>query len=128
MPGRNAAAPPYIVGEVIGEPFHRARERFAAGASTQRYARGMPLSEVDGMPLGVKDVIETADLPTQMGNALYAGWTLQRDAACVHALRSGGAIVLGKTVTTEFALGAAGPTTNPWNPDLTHGGSSSGSA
>ncbi len=166
MPGRKAAAPPYMFGKVIGEPFHRARERFAAGAdtpraylerrlalleareptlrafvtldleaarraadaSTQRYDRGMPLSEVDGMPLGVKDVIETADLPTQMGSALYAGWTLQRDAACVHALRSGGAIVLGKTVTTEFALGEAGPTTNPWNPHLTPGGSSSGSA
>jgi Asp-tRNA(Asn)/Glu-tRNA(Gln) amidotransferase A subunit family amidase len=166
MPGRNVSAPPYTVGEPIGEPFQRARERFADGAdtpraylerrlalldareptlrafvtldleaarraadaSTGRYGRGMPLSEVDGMPIGVKDVIETADLPTQMGSALFTGWTLRRDAACVQALRSGGAIVLGKTVTTEFALGAAGPTVNPWNPDLSPGGSSSGSA
>ena len=166
MPGRNVSAPPYTVGEPLGEAFHRARERFAAladtpraylerrlalleqreptlrafvtldldaarraaDASTQRYARGMPLSDVDGMPIGVKDVIETADLPTQMGSTLFAGWTLHRDAACVQALRSGGAFVLGKTVTTEFALGAAGPTTNPWNSDLTPGGSSSGSA
>jgi Asp-tRNA(Asn)/Glu-tRNA(Gln) amidotransferase A subunit family amidase len=99
-----------------------------ADAATERYRRGQPLSAVDGMPLGIKDVIETANLPTGMGSSLFAGWTQHRDAACVAALRSGGAIVLGKTVTTEFALGNAGPTTNPFDPKRTPGGSSSGSA
>jgi Asp-tRNA(Asn)/Glu-tRNA(Gln) amidotransferase A subunit family amidase len=99
-----------------------------ADAATERYRRGQPLSPVDGMPLGIKDVIETANLPTGMGSARFAGWTQDRDAACVAALRSGGAIVLGKTVTTEFALGNAGPTTNPLDARRTPGGSSSGSA
>jgi Asp-tRNA(Asn)/Glu-tRNA(Gln) amidotransferase A subunit family amidase len=102
--------------------------RRAADAATERYRRGAPLSPVDGMPLGIKDVIETAELPTQMGSVRFAGWSLQRDAACVAALRSGGAIVLGKTVTTELALGNAGPTTNPHDAARTPGGSSSGSA
>ena len=102
--------------------------RREADAASERYRRGAPLSTVDGMPLGVKDVIETANLPTQMGSARFAGWTQHRDAACVAALRSAGAIVLGKTVTTEFAFGASGPTTNPFDATRTPGGSSSGSA
>ena len=79
--------------------------RRAADASAERYRSGKPLSAVDGMPIGVKDIMDTGDLPTQMGNALYKGWQPRWDAACVHALRSGGAIVVGKTVTTAFAGG-----------------------
>jgi Asp-tRNA(Asn)/Glu-tRNA(Gln) amidotransferase A subunit family amidase len=81
-----------------------------------------------GIPLGVKDVIDTADLPTQYNSPLYAGFRPRMDAACVAAARHAGAIVLGKTVTTEFASRVPGPTRNPHNPAHTPGGSSSGSA
>src|SRR4051812_20218466 len=87
--------------------------RRAADASTSRYREGKPFSPVDGMPVGIKDIMETADLPTQMGNAIYKGWQPRWDAACVHALRSGGAIVVGKTVTTAFAGGETNETRNP---------------
>jgi Asp-tRNA(Asn)/Glu-tRNA(Gln) amidotransferase A subunit family amidase len=102
--------------------------RRAADASTRRYREGKPLSPVDGMPLAVKDIMETADLPTQMGNAIYKGWQPRWDAACVHAMRSGGAIVVGKTVTTAFAGGETNETRNPLDLSRTPGGSSSGSA
>ena len=102
--------------------------RAAARESTRRHRNGAPLSPLDGLPVGVKDVIETRGLPTQMNTRRFAGWHSGRDAACIAALRTGGAIVLGKTVTTEFALGDSGPTTNPWHPGRTPGGSSSGSA
>lgn len=102
--------------------------RAAAEASTARYSAGAPLSAVDGMPVGIKDVIETRDFATQMNSRRFEGWHSMRDAACVAALREGGAIILGKTVTTEFSLGDSGPTTNPWNSAHTPGGSSSGSA
>ena len=100
----------------------------AADASTQRWREAAPLSPIDGMPIGVKDVIETADMPTQMGSALYAGWRSQRDSASVRALKEAGAVIVGKTVTTEFAATEPGPTTNPWDLTRTPGGSSSGSA
>lgn len=100
----------------------------AAAASTKRWREGKPLSQVDGMPIGVKDVIETARMPTQMGSPLYAGWRSERDSASVHALIEAGAVILGKTVTTEFAATEPGPTTNPWDATRTPGGSSSGSA
>jgi Asp-tRNA(Asn)/Glu-tRNA(Gln) amidotransferase A subunit family amidase len=102
--------------------------RRAAEASTRRYRAGKPLSAVDGMPIGVKDIMDTADLPTQMGNPIYKGWQPRWDAACVHALRSGGAIVVGKTVTTAFASGETNETRNPLDLTRTPGGSSSGSA
>ncbi|MBI4182953.1 MAG: amidase [Proteobacteria bacterium] len=102
--------------------------RAAADASSERYRDGRPLSPVDGCPVGVKDVIETADMPTQMNSPLYRGWNSGRDAACVRALRKGGAIILGKTVTAELEAGRSGPTTNPFDPARTPGGSSSGSA
>ena len=102
--------------------------RRAADLSTKRYREGKPLSAVDGMPIGVKDIMDTADLPTQMGNAIYKDWQPRWDAACVHALRSGGAIVVGKTVTTAFAGGATNETRNPLDVSRTPGGSSSGSA
>ena len=102
--------------------------RRAADDATARWREGRPRSPVDGCPFGAKDIIETADLPTQMNSPIYEGWQSRRDAACVRALRRGGAIVLGKTVTTEFAAGRSGPTVHPLDPTRTPGGSSSGSA
>lgn len=104
------------------------RARVEADASTKRYAAGKPLSAIDGMPFGVKDIIDTCDMPTQMGNSFFKNHQPKIDAACVRALKLGGAVILGKTVTTEFAIGRSGPTKNPWNTDHTPGGSSSGSA
>ncbi len=102
--------------------------RAAADASTKRWEEGAPLSAIDGMPIGVKDVIETADMPTQMGSPLFEGWSPGFDSASVHALREAGAIIVGKTVTTEFAATRPGPTRNPYDLTRTPGGSSSGSA
>ena len=102
--------------------------RATADAATERYRAGRARSAIDGCPVGVKDIIETADFPTQMNSPIYDGWRSGRDAACVYALRHGGAVIVGKTVTTEFATGASGPTRNPFDPERTPGGSSSGSA
>ncbi|HWE26247.1 MAG TPA: amidase, partial [Myxococcales bacterium] len=85
-------------------------------------------SLLHGLPVGIKDLIDTKDLPTTYGSALYAGHRPAADAACVAALRAAGAIVLGKTVTTEFAAYVGGKTRNPHDPARTPGGSSSGSA
>lgn len=100
----------------------------AADASTERWRRGAPLSPIDGMPVGIKDVIETIDMPTGMGSPLFDGWCSGRDSASVYALREAGAVIVGKTVTTEFAASHPGPTRNPWDVARTPGGSSSGSA
>ena len=81
-----------------------------------------------GLPVGVKDVIDTADMPTELGAAAHRGRRPSEDAACVTLLRRAGATVLGKTVTTELASFSPGPTSNPHDPDRTPGGSSSGSA
>jgi len=81
-----------------------------------------------GVPIGIKDNIDTADQPTQMGSPIYRGHRPAWDAACVALLRAAGAVILGKTVTAEFAGMTAGPTVNPHNPAHTPGGSSSGSA
>jgi len=105
-----------------------AAARKAADAATKRYKAGKPLSPVDGCPVAIKDIIATADMPTQMNCPAFKGWQTGQDAACVAALRSGGAVIIGKTVTTEFAIGYSGPTTNPFDPERTPGGSSSGSA
>jgi Asp-tRNA(Asn)/Glu-tRNA(Gln) amidotransferase A subunit family amidase len=102
--------------------------RAAADAAGKRYRAGTPLSTVDGCPVAVKDIIATADLPTQMNSPIFKGWSSGQDAACVQALRKGGAIIIGKSVTTEFAIGNSGPTTNPHDARRTPGGSSSGTA
>lgn len=81
-----------------------------------------------GLPLGVKDIIDTFDLPTEYGSPIYAGHRPAADAACVALARGAGALVFGKTVSTEFATHPPGPTTNPHNAAHTPGGSSSGSA
>src|SRR5919197_301185 len=81
-----------------------------------------------GVPVGIKDMIDTADRPTQYGSPIFAGHRPDADAACVAALRAAGAVVLGKTATTEFAAYEPAPTTNPHDARHTPGGSSSGSA
>ncbi len=88
-----------------------------------RPARG-PLH---GVPIGIKDIIETCDMPTEMGSPIYKGNRTKSDASCVALLRAAGALIFGKTVTCEFAGATAGPTTNPHDPARTPGGSSSGS-
>jgi len=108
--------------------FNVAGARAAADAATQRWRNGQPLSPIDGMPLGIKDIIETIDMPTENGSPLYAGGRSDRDAASVAALREAGAVILGKTVTTEFAARDPRGTRNPWDFERTPGGSSSGSA
>ena len=97
-------------------------------AATARWRAGKALSPIDGMPLGIKDIIETADMPTEQGSPLFVGWRTGRDAASVAALREAGAVILGKTVTTEFAATEPRGTRNPWDLERTPGGSSSGSA
>lgn len=85
--------------------------------------------ELGGVPIAVKDVIDTADLPTEFNSPLYAGHQPTLDAACVRILRAAGALILGKATTVEFAsLGSPPATANPANPAHTPGGSSSGSA
>jgi len=83
---------------------------------------------LNGLPFGVKDIIETHDMPTHYGSPIHAGYRPSADAACVALAREAGAVMLGKTVTTEFALRHPGPTANPHNLAHTPGGSSSGSA
>jgi Asp-tRNA(Asn)/Glu-tRNA(Gln) amidotransferase A subunit family amidase len=90
--------------------------------------REKPRGLLHGIPIGVKDIIDTADMPTAYGSPIYRGHRPARDADCVARIRAAGAVVLGKTVTTEFAWIHPGPTRNPHNPDHTPGGSSSGSA
>jgi Asp-tRNA(Asn)/Glu-tRNA(Gln) amidotransferase A subunit family amidase len=102
--------------------------RSAADRASERWKAGKPLSAIDGMPIGIKDIMETADMPTEQGSPLFAGWRCGRDAAAVAALREAGAVILGKTVTTEFAASEPRGTRNPWDLTRTPGGSSSGSA
>jgi Asp-tRNA(Asn)/Glu-tRNA(Gln) amidotransferase A subunit family amidase len=102
--------------------------RAAADASTTRWRDGRPLSPIDGLPIGIKDLLETKDMPTQMGCEAYRGNFPKRDNAAVWALRQAGAVILGKTVTAEIGGSHPGPTTNPFDPARTPGGSSSGSA
>ena len=87
-----------------------------------------PAGPLHGVPVGVKDIIDTADMPTERGTSIYRGRRPPADAACVARLRDAGAVILGKTVTTEFATKHPAATTNPHNPKHTPGGSSSGSA
>ena len=102
--------------------------RQAADESGKRYRQGMPLSVIDGMPLGIKDVLQTRDMPTELGSPIFKGRETNLDTASVNALRLAGGVILGKTVTTEFAFVKPGPTTNPFDPQATPGGSSSGTS
>ncbi len=87
-----------------------------------------PRGPLHGVPVGVKDIIDTADMPTEHGSPMYKGNRPATDAACVALVRRAGGIILGKTVTTEFASSPPARTRNPLNPDHTPGGSSSGTA
>src|SRR5207245_3501773 len=89
---------------------------------------GQPVGALNGVPVGIKDIIDTADMPTENGSVLHAGRTPSRDASVVSLLRAAGAVIMGKTVTTEFATRTPGKTRNPHDPAHTPGGSSSGSA
>ena len=100
----------------------------AADASTARYRAGKPISPIDGMPIALKDIFETADMPTGFGSPIFDNWRGGRDSAVAFALRQAGAVLVGKAVTTEFAASHPGPTRNPHDLERTPGGSSSGSA
>ena len=99
-----------------------------ARARDQDRREGKPVGPLHGVPVGIKDIFDTGDMPTEDGSVLHAGRTPAYDATAVQRLRSAGAVILGKTVTTEFATHTPGKTRNPRNPAHTPGGSSSGSA
>ncbi len=91
-------------------------------------ADGKPMGRLHGIPIGIKDIFDTADMPTEDGTVLHAGRRPQRDCTVVSLLRQAGAVIMGKTVTTELATFHPGKTRHPQDPDRTPGGSSSGSA
>ena len=105
----------------------RAFSWFQADAARRAAASARP-GPLHGLPIGVKDVIETADMPTEHGSAIWRGWRPRADAASVAWAKERGGVILGKTVTTEFATQRPGPTANPHRLSHTPGGSSSGSA
>ena len=96
--------------------------RAEADSSSRRWQEGRTLSSIDGMPIGIKDVRETAVMVTEQGSPLFKGWVGGRDCAAVVALREAGAVILGKTVTTEFAATEPRGTRNPWDLERTPGG------
>lgn len=102
--------------------------RRTADAASARYRAGRPLSPVDGMPVGIKDLMETRDMPTEYGSDLFRGNRPIRDAAPVAALRAGGAAIVAKTETVCLGGGDPARTRNPLDLRRTPGGSSSGSA
>jgi Asp-tRNA(Asn)/Glu-tRNA(Gln) amidotransferase A subunit family amidase len=111
---------------VVGAWQYLDRER-ALATARQRDAEP-PRGPLHGIPIAVKDLIDTGDMPTGYGSPIYRDHRPAADASCVALARAAGAIVLGKTVTTEFATFTPGKTANPRNPEHTPGGSSSGSA
>jgi Asp-tRNA(Asn)/Glu-tRNA(Gln) amidotransferase A subunit family amidase len=99
-----------------------------AREADDRRKQGQATGALHGVPIGIKDIFDTGDMPTALGSPLWAGRTPRRDAAAVARLRAAGAIIMGKTVTTEYAYRTPGKTRNPHDPERTPGGSSSGSA
>ena len=122
---RIQAVDPEVQAWAFLDPDHA---RAQAVAADEYRLSGRPLGPLHGVPVGVKDIIDTADMPTENGSVLHAGRTPARDATVVSMLRAAGAVIMGKTVTTEFAYYAPGKTRNPHNAAHTPGGSSSGSA
>ena len=109
------------------EPVVRAFTQFNPDL-VRRLARHAPVGALHGLPMAVKDVLDTADQPAEYGSPIWAGHRPFADAASVAWARAAGAVVMGKTVTTEFATRKPGPTANPAGLSHTPGGSSSGSA
>jgi Asp-tRNA(Asn)/Glu-tRNA(Gln) amidotransferase A subunit family amidase len=99
-----------------------------ARAADEAGRSGQPIGVLHGVPVGLKDIIDTADMPTENGSVLHAGRRPSSDASVVSLLRAAGAVIMGKTVTTEFATRTPGKTRNPHHSGHTPGGSSSGSA
>lgn len=99
-----------------------------ARAADEARQAGVAMGPLHGVPVGVKDIFDTKDMPTEDGTVLHAGRTPLSDATAVARLRQAGAVIMGKTVTTELAVYAPGKTRNPHDPLRTPGGSSSGSA
>src|SRR5262245_59228755 len=99
-----------------------------AEAADRHRKEGKATGPLHGVPLGIKDIFDTGDMPTELGSPLWAGRTPRQDAAAVARLRAAGAVIMGKTVTTEYAYFQPGKTRNPHDPARTPGGSSSGSA
>jgi Asp-tRNA(Asn)/Glu-tRNA(Gln) amidotransferase A subunit family amidase len=109
------------------EPAVRAFVHLDPDQARRAAAQARP-GPLHGIPVGVKDVLDTADMPSQYGSPIWAGWRPRGDSAAVAATRAAGGAVMGKTVTTEFATRHPGPTANPHDLAHTPGGSSSGSA
>ncbi len=107
------------------DPEHARRQ---ARAADEHRAAGRTIGPLHGVPIGIKDLFDTSDYPTEFGSALWKGRTPRHDAAAVARLRAAGAIIMGKTVTTEYAYFHPGKTRNPHDSTRTPGGSSSGSA
>jgi Asp-tRNA(Asn)/Glu-tRNA(Gln) amidotransferase A subunit family amidase len=122
---RIAALEPTIHAWAHLDAEHARRQAMQADRSR---AEGATLGPLHGLPVGVKDIIDTKDFPTEFGTPLHRGRRSAEDASLVRNLREAGAIILGKTVTTEMAVYSPGPTRNPRDPSRTPGGSSSGSA
>jgi Asp-tRNA(Asn)/Glu-tRNA(Gln) amidotransferase A subunit family amidase len=102
--------------------------RESSDRSSERWRAGRALSAVDGMPVGIKDCYDVGGLPTEVGSRMFKDNIAPIDAAHVDALRRGGALIVGKTHTTELTMALPAPTANPWDVTRTPGGSSSGSA
>src|SRR5205823_8081645 len=113
--------------EAVVGAWHYLDPEAALAAARQRDSEP-PRGPLHGIPIAVKDLIDTVDMPTGYGSPIYRDHRPAADASCVALARAAGAIVLGKTVTTEFATFTPGKTANPRNPAHTPGGSSSGSA
>ena len=107
------------------DPEHALAQARACDAARRE---GRPTGPLHGVPVGIKDIVDTADMPTEDGTVLHAGRMPDHDATVVTMLREAGAVIMGKTVTTELATFAPGKTRNPHNVRHTPGGSSSGSA
>lgn len=114
----------------VGAWIHLDESSALAQAKTldQALSDGGTPGPLHGVPVGIKDIYDTADMPTQLGSPLHQGRQPKADSGVVELLKRAGAVILGKTVTTEFALNHPGKTRNPHDPKRTPGGSSSGSA
>ncbi len=122
---RIAARDPHIEAFAFFDP---APPRAVAKAVDTYRASGRPIGALHGLTVGLKDIIDTADMPTENGTPIDAGRRPSQDATIVRRLRAAGAVLMGKTVTTELAYATPGKTRNPHDPERTPGGSSSGSA